>query len=356
MALQFGEAAPWPDLDTPGNPRFAFSVAAGRFVLVGCVPDAESLALARAQIAAGRDRFDDMGLCAFLILRDEASIAAARDEVPGLRYARDRDGGVSRQFQFLEPDGAGSGWLLLDPTLRVIATAPLDAAEGLFRSLAALPAPDDHAGVTMHAPVLIVPRIFEPAVCRQLIALYDRVGGTVSGVMREVDGRTVGMVDDFKSRRDADIEDQALRRELRARIARRLLPEVEKALQFKATRMERYIVARYDAEEGGYFRPHRDNTTKGTVHRRFAVSINLDAEAFEGGDLRFPEFGRRTYRPPTGGAVVFSCSLLHEATPVTRGRRYAFLPFLYDEEGARVREANLRFIDDAVPPPAGVQA
>ena len=39
----------------------------------------------------------------------------------------------------------------------------------------------------------------------------------------------------------------------------------------------------------------------------------------------------RTYRPPTGGAVVFCCSLQHEATPVTRGRRYAFLPFLYGE-------------------------
>jgi len=38
--------------------------------------------------------------------------------------------------------------------------------------------------------------------------------------------------------------------------------------------------------------------------------------------------------------VVFSCSLLHEARPVTAGRRYALLPFLYDDAAARVREAN----------------
>ena len=38
--------------------------------------------------------------------------------------------------------------------------------------------------------------------------------------------------------------------------------------------------------------------------------------------------------------VVFSCSLLHEATPVTKGTRYAFLPFLFDEAGARIREQN----------------
>ena len=54
------------------------------------------------------------------------------------------------------------------------------------------------------------------------------------------------------------------------------------------------------------------------------------------------------FRSPTGGAVVFSCSLLHEATPVTKGRRFVFVPFLYDEAGARVREANMQFVDTAI--------
>jgi predicted 2-oxoglutarate/Fe(II)-dependent dioxygenase YbiX len=125
------------------------------------------------------------------------------------------------------------------------------------------------------------------------------------------------------------------------------LPEIKKAFQFDATRIERYIVACYDASDGGYFRPHRDNTTTATSHRRFAVSINLNAEEFEGGDLRFPEFGRRTYRPPTGGAVVFSCSLLHEATPVTRGTRYATLPFLFDEAGEAIRRSNAHTLVEA---------
>jgi predicted 2-oxoglutarate/Fe(II)-dependent dioxygenase YbiX len=96
------------------------------------------------------------------------------------------------------------------------------------------------------------------------------------------------------------------------------------------------------------FRPHRDNTTKGTAHRRFACTINLNAEDYDGGNLRFPEFGPNEYRAPTGGAVVFSCSLLHEARPVTRGRRYAFLPFFYDDAGARIREANLAFVDPSL--------
>ena len=75
------------------------------------------------------------------------------------------------------------------------------------------------------------------------------------------------------------------------------------------------------------------------------MTLNLNAEAYEGGELRFPEFGRRTYRSPTGGATVFCCSLLHEVTPVTQGSRYAVLPFLYDEAGARLRRANLHRVE-----------
>ncbi len=201
----------------------------------------------------------------------------------------------------------------------------------------------------MHAPVLILPRVFEPAFCERLIAAYQADGGEASGFMREVDGKTVAVHDpSHKRRRDHNLDDEDLRNAARARILRRLTPEVEKAFQFRATRMERYLVACYDEADQGFFRAHRDNTTKGTAHRRFAVTINLNADDYEGGDLSFPEFGDRAYRAPTGGAVVFSCSLLHAAAPVTRGRRYAFLPFLYDEAGAALREANTAFLGPGI--------
>jgi predicted 2-oxoglutarate/Fe(II)-dependent dioxygenase YbiX len=74
------------------------------------------------------------------------------------------------------------------------------------------------------------------------------------------------------------------------------------------------------------------------------MTINLNAEEYSGGDLVFPEYSREAFRAPTGGAIVFSCSLTHEALPVTAGNRYAFLPFLYDEPGAKLREKNARFL------------
>ena len=107
--------------------------------------------------------------------------------------------------------------------------------------------------------------------------------------------------------------------------------------------MERNLVACYAAEDEAHFRPHRDNTTKGTAHRRFAVSINLNSD-FDGGEICFPEYGPRTFKPAAGCAVIFSCSLLHAVTQVTRGKRYAFLPFLYDDAAAKIREANAGFL------------
>jgi predicted 2-oxoglutarate/Fe(II)-dependent dioxygenase YbiX len=348
---QWGEPAPLFRAPTPGNPSFYFASLSGRYVLLAFMPPPGALRdLAFRHIHRVRSRFDDTNMVVFPVLRDAESIAQARDQPPGLRFFLDHDSAVSCLYGALGPDGeARPMWVLLDPTLRVLRVRPIAEAAEMFREIAALGPPDDHAGVPLHAPVLVVPRVLERGVCKQLIDYYDAQGGVVSGVMREIDGKTVGVVDDFKRRRDAAITDQGLRDMLRARLGRRLLPEIERAFAFKATRLERYIVACYDAQDGGYFRPHRDNTTKGTAHRVFAVTVNLNAEDFEGGGLRFPEFGQRTYRAPTGGAVVFSCSLLHEATPVTQGRRYAFLPFLYDDARAEIRKQN---VDNIVNPAA----
>lgn len=64
------------------------------------------------------------------------------------------------------------------------------------------------------------------------------------------------------------------------------------------------------------------------------MSLNLSTGAYGGGQIRFPEFGRELYEADAGGAVVFSCNLLHEALPVTSGRRFALFTFFADAAGA----------------------
>ncbi|MFC5476994.1 2OG-Fe(II) oxygenase [Massilia suwonensis] len=340
------------------NPKYAFYTAAGRYVVLSFLGSAahESTRQVLDFVQRHRARFDDRHLCFYGVSIDpeDERQERLRAMIPGIRHFWDFDRKLSTRFGAIAADPSSATayrpfTLLLDPMLRVMACIPMLPAaahnEALDELIGRLPPVEEHAGTPLNAPVLILPRVFEDALCDELIALYERYGGVESGFMREVNGKTVEVREhSFKRRQDVEFDARpelaSLRQAIQARIGRRMLPEMRRAFQFEATRMERYIVARYDGDSGGFFRPHKDNTTLGTAHRRFACTINLNAHAYEGGDLRFPEFGPRTYRAPTGGAVVFSCSLLHEATPVTRGERYAFLPFFYDEPAARQRECN----------------
>lgn len=353
LPLQPGDPMPFFTARTSRNPRYKVDVAAGRYLLIAFVGRTSHPMLGDAakRLVEAAHRFDGERAAAFLVTVDPADEALVTDRFPGMRWLFDTDWAISRLYGAADEtrDTYQPLWVLVDPGLRVHSVGTCADLDSLFEILDALPPPADHAGVPMLAPVLVAPRIFEQELCRDLIALYAANGGEDSGFMREVDGRTSLVVDHtHKRRRDCQIEDEALKGALQFRIRRRLVPQIKRAFQFDVTRMERYLVACYDAAEGGHFNPHRDNTTKGTAHRRFAVSINLNAEEYEGGDLIFPEFGPRTYRAPTGGAVVFSCSLLHQATTVTRGKRYCFLPFLYDDAAAAIREANNVYLDDSV--------
>ena len=144
------------------------------------------------------------------------------------------------------------------------------------------------------------------------------------------------------------LEDARLIGHVQGLIARRVLPEIERLFFMKITRMERYMVGCYSAEDGGHFRPHRDNSSPVTAHRRFAVSINLNDD-FDGGDVSFPEYNPRGIKAPPGWAVVFPAAILHAVARVTRGRRYAFLPFVYDEAGAVIRQSYLAQAAAAAP-------
>ena len=354
--LQAGDPAPWFRQSSTSNQNYSFDTVAGRYVVLcfyGTAADEtgrETLAAVQGPL---RPLFDDTRIAFFGVSVDpaDASEGRVRELLPGIRHFWDFDGRVGRLYGAL-PLEAGSEasvpmrrfWMVLNPTLRVRAVFPFKP-DGSDRDevaayLRALPPVHQFAGFEIQAPVLIVPDVFEPGFCRHLIDLYEQHGGEESGFMREVDGKTVPAFDpSHKRRKDFTITDQTLIRQVQERIIRRINPEIQKVHFFKPTRMERYIVSCYAAEDGGHFRAHRDNTTKGTAHRRFAVSINLNSE-FEGGEVSFPEYGPRGYKAPAGGAVVFSCSLLHAVSKVTEGRRFAFLPFLYDDEAAKIREAN----------------
>ncbi len=347
----FGDLAPLFVGRTDEIEAYNIGVVAGRFVLLMMFGSlgVDACAAAHDQVLARRNLFDDQDALFFGVSVDPADHRARglRNQAPGLRYFQDYDLAVSRLYGLLEGDQLRPAIFLLDPMLRVMAAEPIEAvAQVLDRLEAALS--EQARAEPGFAPVLTVPRVLEPDLCERLIAHYHQVGGEPSGFAIEVDGRTVQRIHPgLKRRRDVWIADEALRAEVRWRLTERLFPMIHRAWGWRATEIERDIVTCYDSADQGFFSAHRDDATAGTAHRRFAVTVNLNAEAYGGGELRFPEFGRRLYKPPTGSAVVFGCSLLHEARPVTAGVRYALTPFLYDEAAARLRARNLGQVGEA---------
>jgi len=232
----------------------------------------------------------------------------------------DRAGELGRAF-----GATGPLAIMVDAAGRVaslVSQPSPDAIESLVVQLYAASMP---TVVQAKAPVLLLERALEPAMCQTLIdywkggvKLANKVGSNVGNVVNP----------DIKRRQDVQVDDPALFVQLRDCLVRRVIPAMDQAFHARITVIEAPLIGSYDAGSG-WFRRHRDNTSSQNAHRQFALSLNLNAgEEYDGGELRFPEFGRQLYRPALGEALVFSCSLLHEVLPVTRGQRFGLFTFL----------------------------
>ena len=227
-------------------------------------------------------------------------------------------------------EGDTSRSCLLDRNLRVLVKPEKLTFDRIAAAIEISIIPQSNS-VTSQAPVLILDRVLAEDRCHFLMDLWERSGAVETGVEQSTTaGRSEVLSEQHKSRRDHTVEDAKLIRLLTQSIGKKLLPEIERAFIYKPNRFEGFKIACYNADDAGFFDTHRDNISSNTAHRRLAVSLNLN-HVYEGGELRFPEFSDVKYRPAAGSALVFSCAHLHEVLPVTSGRRFTLLTFLYDE-------------------------
>ena len=249
------------------------------------------------------------------------------------------DGALSQHLLGTPPSALTA--LILDENLRILErrTRGADAA-GFVREVAQAyaarhkPAPKT---LGLQAPVLFIPRALDEQFCRDLIAFFEETGGTPSGTAYVEGGKAMWKPDpNVKMRRDVYLEQGVWLERVKEALVRRVLPEIQRCFNFQVTQHEVFKLIRYDTG-AGYFRAHRDNESRDTQHRRFAMTINLNTGDYDGGALRFPEFGPDLYVPERGGAAIFSCSLLHEVTPVTRGSRYGLLGFFFGDQQQMLR-------------------
>ena len=302
------------------------------------------------------------GRPALLVLADQACVARLDALAEGLGAVGDEDltvhvvgppalaGHHDLRLPLLQdPDGRAAAAyrtggvptaFLLDPNLRVRATLPLADGARVAADVAELVAElvwDDRRPreITTQAPVLVVPDVLGPEQCAELIAVWEQQGHSQTGVEASTGGgRTEQRSAQLKRRRDHVVGDPRRSRELAATIGRRVLPELSKAFAYRASRFEGFKIGCYQASDGGFFRAHRDNLSPATAHRRFGLTLNLN-DGYQGGQLRFPEYGPELYRPAAGAGLLFSCSHLHEVLDVTAGRRFVLLSFLFGDQPPR---------------------
>ncbi|MEG5057067.1 redoxin domain-containing protein [Microcoleus sp. A2-C5] len=364
--LEIGDPAPWFSIAASNNPLFHFSTVGGRrsvlfFFASTAFAEVQVMLKSFEELSA---EFQNLQVPLLGVSVDTADQEQDRRTTiaPSFIFFWDLDKKLSQQYgvcRDIEENGVvgvhyAPQTFVLNENLQVINIVPMgdphQHALQVLDFLKTLPPFEVARQATRHAPVLVIPNVLDKASCGALIDMYKTHGGSPSGFMRQIDGKTVGIHDDnFKKRRDFFIKDQDLQRQLSAIILRRVVPEVKKAFQFEITRFERYLIACYDAQSGGYFQAHRDNTSKGTLHRRFAMTLNLNVGEYTGGFLRFPEYAPHGYKGDSGTAIIFSCSLLHEATAMISGERFALLSFFYGDEDAVVRDANVKYIVDRSP-------
>lgn len=260
----------------------------------------------------------------------ENAALAMTENIP-FRLLSDVDGKVFALYG-VESPGAQPASVVLDPNGRVVLiNEDIDTAEQIDRILACLQGLDSRrprGSLGAHPPVLVLPNAMDPDICTRLIERWHEPVPLYEGDGKQSIGINVEK-GDVKVRNDAygnvtqyDLRDPELSQELDNRVLRRVVPEIEKAFGYSPQRREDYRIACYDVAEGGSLPAHRDNPTEQTRHRRFTVSINLNNASFEGGELVFREWSDHLYDIEEGMAVAWSCSLLHEVMPITKGRRF----------------------------------
>lgn len=243
----------------------------------------------------------------------------------------DRLGELGRAFGV-----AGSLAVLVDSAGRIRRLLPAPTADEVIAAATMLYRATSPVVMRAKAPVLLLEEVIDPAFCRTLMDYWERNDKLANRV-----GSSTGNVvnDDVKRRQDVQVDDPILFARLRDCLVRRVTPAMVQAFHADIHVIEAPIVGCYDSGVGGWFNRHRDNTSELTAHRQFALTLNLNGEDdYDGGEVRFAEFGRELYRASAGGAVVFSTSLLHEVMPVTRGRRFGIFTFL-SNKGPDVRQA-----------------
>jgi hypothetical protein len=172
------------DLIEGQHPKMALDRFVGKYVAVSC--------FGSSRIGPGRTALDAMRRhkgdfdnvkTVFLGIAIDPREHVDSIALTGVYYHLDADGAMSRQCGAVPLEAVPLGtqyrvtWTIVDPALRVRAhfhtTEDPAECEAVFALLNSLPVADERQSCEAPAPILVIPRLFEPGFCEELIGLYE---------------------------------------------------------------------------------------------------------------------------------------------------------------------------------------
>ncbi len=340
--LMAGDRAPQCVGVTTAGKLYSFEEQAGRPVAVVLARDTavEGLVAMLAAFTAARAEFAALDADVVFLFREEAGDL--------LEFALENPTDcllVGSAAPFLDAIQFSSDLcevVVLDRNIRAAATFRPNDPDVLvaasLETIRSLPV-EEPRNIVLPAPILILPNVLNKPLCAELIQLHRNSGAFDSGfVSTDQNGQQVVRIDhSIKKRKDILLpRDNEINIQLSRVIMDRIRFEIKRAFQADVTHMDRLLISAYD-DTGGHFKRHRDDMPAKVAFRQFALSINLNAEDYDGGYLTFPEYNSHRYKAPTGAAVIFSAKVLHEVSQITRGERFALLSFMHNDAGEILR-------------------
>lgn len=155
--------------------------------------------------------------------------------------------------------------------------------------------------IRSHAPVLFVPDVVEPGLCKEIAS------------RKIVEPPFISYID--------------------KRLFERVVPEVLKAFYFFPKKRKMPKIDIFTAESKGPTKLYRVHAQEQTYAYQYAIVIALNAsDEYQGGGLCFPEYGLGYYKPRMGEAMIYSTFLLQEMLPVLSGESILLTSYFYDED------------------------
>lgn len=194
MSVVCGDPAPCFHARSDKNARYSIDTAAGHNLVLTFVSSGREHAEMLETLAAS-SLFNDEHSALFIVTQDRGDEVEGMLplRIPGVRAFYDDDGHIAELYG-LARFNTRPVTFVVSPRMQVvglIVASAEDHASQVLGLIERLPSVADLPAVLAHPPIMIIPHVFEPDLCKALIRGYRKNGGKASGFMRDVDGKTV---------------------------------------------------------------------------------------------------------------------------------------------------------------------